>query len=232
MDLNRYRGRFGGVSERLRRRVVPPLQIAEIFPSIEDEFGPYRHLFTGNVLNAGAGNRDITPLIDGHLYNQDIAGGLHSENIDFIAPLHEVPTADAFFDTVICNAVLEHVANPEEVMSEFARILAPGGALYLTIPFRQPEHRDPTDYQRYTIDGIKLLCERHGFRVLEAAGVHSVYTTLAWIFHEWLEPVRGLRGLAMRAVAYRWVMRQIRAGNPEHVASLASAHRVIAIRLG
>jgi SAM-dependent methyltransferase len=230
VSLNRYPQRFRAARERLVIRLAPPMQIAEIFPSIEDELGPYRQLFTGNVLNAGAGNRDISPLIDGHLYNQDIAGGLHSENIDFIGPLHEIPTADAFFDTIICNAVLEHVANPEEVMGEFARVLAPAGTLYLTIPFMQPEHRDPTDYQRYTIDGIKLLCERHGFRVQEANGVHSVYTTLAWIFHEWLEPVRGLRGVAMRAVAYRWLMRQIRSGNPKHVASLASAHRVIAIR--
>jgi SAM-dependent methyltransferase len=208
------------------------MAISEIFPAIDDEFGPYRHLFTGNVLNAGAGNRDISDLIDGRLYNQDISEGLHSENIDFVSPLHEIPTADGFFDTIICNAVLEHVANPDEIMDEFARVMAPGGSLYLTIPFMQPEHRDPTDYQRYTIDGIKLLCERHGFNVVEAHGVHSVFTTLAWIFHEWLGPVRGWRGVAMRAVAYRWVMRQIRAGNPRHVPSLASAHRVIAVRAG
>jgi SAM-dependent methyltransferase len=211
-------------------RIARPLTIAEIFPSIEDELGPYRELFTGNVLNAGAGDRDISSLVSGHLYNQDIAQGLHSANLDFVAPLHEIPTADGFFQTIICNAVLEHVANPDEVMDEFARVTASGGTLYLTIPFMQPEHRDPADYQRYTLDGIVLLCERHGFRVLEASGVHSVFTTLAWIAHEWLEPVRGARGVLMRAVTYRWLMRQIRAGNPRHVASLASAHRVIAVR--
>lgn len=218
------------IRSRLALRIAPPLSIAEIFPPIAEEFGPYSHLFKGNVLNAGAGNRDISDLLDGTLYNQDIAAGLHSDSIDFVAPLHEIPTADGFFDTVICNAVLEHVANPEEVMEEFARVLAPAGTLYLTIPFMQPEHRDPTDYQRYTIDGIMLLCQRHGFRVEKAEGVHSVYTTLAWILREWLDSVRGWRGVALRAVAYRWVMRRIRTGNSKHVPSLASAHRVIAVR--
>jgi SAM-dependent methyltransferase len=228
--MSSFSGRIRAARSRLQSALAPDLQIAEIFPSIEDELGPYRHLFTGNILNAGAGNRDISTLVEGRLYNQDIAGGLHSENIDFISPLHEIPTADGFFDTIICNAVMEHVANPEEVMAEFARVGGPGATLYLTIPFMQPEHRDPTDYQRYTIDGIALLCERHGFDVKEVHGLHSVYTTLAWIFHEWLGPVQGWHGLAMRAVVYRWVMVRIRAGNPRRVDSLASAHRVIAVR--
>lgn len=222
--------RLREAGSRLAGRIAPPLVIADIFPSIEDELSPYRHLFKGNVLNAGAGDRDIRSLVDGRLYNQDIAEGLHSASIDFVSPLDRIPTDDGFFDVIICNAVLEHVANPDQVMDEFARVISPGGTLYLTIPFMQPEHRDPTDYQRYTIDGIRLLCERHGFSVVEADGIHSVFTTLAWIVHEWLEPVRGPRGVMMRAVAYRWLMRRIRAGNPRYVASLASAHRVIAVR--
>ena len=183
---------------RLASRLDTTIDIAEIFPSIEEELGPYSHLFTGNILNAGAGNRDIRPLVRGTLYNQDIAQGLHSTNIDFVSPLHEIPAADGFFNTIICNAVLEHVANPEEVMAEFQRVAAPGATLYLTIPFMQPEHRDPTDFQRYTIDGIALLCERHGFRVQTVEGVHSVFTTLAWIAGEWLGTVKGskVRSLA------------------------------------
>jgi hypothetical protein len=221
--------------ERTRRFVASRLDsridVSQIFPSIEAELEPYSHLFTGNVLNAGAGNRDIRPLIRGTLYNQDIAQGLHNTNIDFVSPLHEIPTADGYFNTIICNAVLEHVANPEEVMAEFQRVAAAGATLYLTIPFMQPEHRDPTDFQRYTIDGIALLCERHGFRVQTVEGVHSVFTTLAWIASEWLGTVHGLKGAIVRGVTYRWLMSQIRAGNPKYVPSLASAHRVVATRI-
>jgi SAM-dependent methyltransferase len=212
-------------------RLDSTIDISQIFPSIEAELVPYSHLFTGNVLNAGAGDRDIRPLVRGTLYNQDIPEGLHSANIDFVSPLHEIPAADGFFNTIICNAVLEHVANPEEVMAEFRRVTARGGTLYLTIPFLQPEHRDPTDFQRYTIDGISLLCERHGFRIETAEGIHSVFTTLAWIAREWLGTVQGLKGAIVRGVAYRWLMAQIRADNPKYVPTLASAHRVVATRL-
>src|SRR3712207_8365273 len=41
-------------------------------------------------------------------------------------------------------------SNPEEVMSEFRRVCRPGGLLYLCVPFMQPEHKDPGDFQRYT----------------------------------------------------------------------------------
>lgn len=215
------------VPSRLASWIAPPIRIDEIFPSLEDELAPQRHLLRGNVLNAGAGERDIRWMVDGRLYNQDI---IERQHLDFVAPLHAIPTADGFFDAIVCNAVLEHVANPDEVMDEFARVTAPGGSLLLTIPFMQPEHRDPTDFQRYTSDGIRLLCERHGFRVIDYQGLHSVFTTLAWIVREWLDEAEGLRGLAARAFVYRWVLRQIRRGSTRYVPSLASAHRVIAIR--
>src|SRR2546421_2752924 len=132
---------------------APRLSVADLFPPIEEELGPYRHYFRGKVLNAGAGDRDLRPLIEGKLYNQDLPTGLHNANIDILSPLHRIPVEPDFFDAIICNAVLEHVENPEEVMSEFRRVCKPGGILYLCVPFMQPEHRDPADFQRYTIAG-------------------------------------------------------------------------------
>lgn len=38
------------------------------------------------------------------------------------------------FDTVIMNDSMEHVGNPEAVLSEMARILKPGGRLYINFP--------------------------------------------------------------------------------------------------
>src|SRR6185436_4244167 len=125
-------------------------------------------------------------IIQGQLFNQDIATGIHNENIHIHSPLHRIPKEDGFFDAVICNAVLEHVENPVEVMKEFHRVLKTGGHLYLCIPFMQPEHLDPTDFQRYTLAGLKKLVEDHGFEVVKAEGVHTVYHTLAWIAQEWL----------------------------------------------
>lgn len=211
---------------RIWERWAPRLSVPEIFPSIEEEFGPYRQYFKGNVLNAGAGNRDIRPLIDGKLYNQDIPTGLHNANIDIFSPLHQIPVESNFFDVIICNAVLEHVANPDEVMREFRRVCKPGGLLYLCVPFIQPEHLDPTDFQRYTIDGLKRLVEQHGFEVVKAEGVHSVYTTLAWVFIEWLNAANSFEHFLLKWLFFPYLRRRCRTSR-FHVHSLASAYRVL-----
>jgi hypothetical protein len=69
----------------------PRFDVGDIFPSIEQELGSHRHLFVGRVLNAGAGNRDISGLVSGDLVNQDIESGLHNENVDVYSPLDEIP---------------------------------------------------------------------------------------------------------------------------------------------
>ena len=209
--------------------VAGDLDIGALFPSIDDELGPYAGLLTGEVLNAGAGNRDIRKLVPGTVHNQDLAEGLHNADIDIVSPLHEIPVADGFFDAIVCNAVLEHVSNPEQVMTEFRRVCRPGGLLYLCVPFMQPEHKDPGDYQRYTLDGLALLAERHGFEPRERGAVHNVYTTLGWIAREWLTSSDSYGYRALRRVLFPWLVRKSRRSTHQ-VHSLASAYRVVAIR--
>ena len=208
---------------------TPRLTALDIFPPIEEEFTPYKHLFVGKVLNAGAGHRDISHLIQGELFNQDIPHGLHNANIHIYSPLHQIPKPDGFFDAIICNAVLEHVENPEEVVAEFARVCKPGGALYLGVPFLQPEHKDPTDFQRYTADGLAKLAERHGFTVEKVEAVHNIYTTLAWIISYWLSAANSLRNYFLKLVLYpllRWGCRH----SKEQIFAAASCYRLIGRR--
>ena len=70
--------------------------------------------------------RDLSSIVQGELVNQDLVEGLHNANIHIYSPLHEIPVADGHFDSAICNAVLEHVANPVEVVREIHRVLKPG----------------------------------------------------------------------------------------------------------
>lgn len=205
------------------------LNIGKLFPALADELGAYAEELDGEVLNAGAGDRDLRSLVPGRVHNQDIAEGLHSADIDIVSPLHRIPVEDGFFDGIVCNAVLEHVANPEEVIAEFARVAKPGALLYLCVPFMQPEHLDPTDFQRYTIDGLKLLVERHGFAVREADPMHNVYVTLGWIAREWLMASDRPHFKLARRLAFPWLARKART-SPMQVHSLASAYRVIASR--
>lgn len=49
-------------------------------------------------------------------------------------PLEECGFADSSFDAVVLGAVLEHLYNPDEVVREVARILRPGGAMFVDVP--------------------------------------------------------------------------------------------------
>jgi SAM-dependent methyltransferase len=49
-------------------------------------------------------------------------------------PIEQCGFADDSFDVVILAAVLEHLYNPNETMSEIARVLRRGGALFVDVP--------------------------------------------------------------------------------------------------
>lgn len=49
------------------------------------------------------------------------------------ASLRELPFADAHFDMVWCSGVLMHTVDPPRVLDELARVLKPGGLLYLLV---------------------------------------------------------------------------------------------------
>jgi SAM-dependent methyltransferase len=77
--------------------------------------------------------------------------------VDLQADAECLPFPSAIFQRVECDAVLEHVRCPEQVVREIERVLAPGGYAHLVTPFCHPFHEYPRDYRRFTLDGLKLL---------------------------------------------------------------------------
>ncbi|MBE7214633.1 class I SAM-dependent methyltransferase [Shewanella benthica] len=55
-----------------------------------------------------------------------------------IKPVEETPLpfADASFDVVVSNQVIEHVADPDAYIKEARRVLKPSGIFYLVTPDR------------------------------------------------------------------------------------------------
>ena len=49
-----------------------------------------------------------------------------------------LPFADASFDVVLCDNVVDHAEDPARIAHELARVLAPGGLLYFTVNFHHP----------------------------------------------------------------------------------------------
>ena len=67
------------------------------------------------------------------------------------ADVEQLPFPPNTFQRVECDAVLEHVRNPERAMGEIRRVLASGGYLRLVTPFCHPFHAYPRDFRRFTI---------------------------------------------------------------------------------
>lgn len=170
-----------GVTESLRR-------FAEDFP---DERRPILD-FVGDVaartspgasvLDVGAGDAPYRELFRHVDYvTSDWAESLHPGAMaaDVIGPADALPLEDGSFQLVLCTEVLEHVPEPAAALSEFFRVLAPGGRLALTVPFVWELHELPHDYYRYTEPGLRYLIGKAGFVDVEIATRSDGFTTLA-----------------------------------------------------
>lgn len=156
------------------------------------------------ILDVGAGGRRIRPDV----VTLDACPG---PEVDIVSDLHEVPIEDGVFDAVICTGTLEHVADPWQAVREIHRVLTPGGIVHIDVPFIQGYHADPTDYWRFTLDGLRLLCG--SFEEL-AAGVHiGPSCGVVWVVREWAHSLSANRivsnamlvGAALVTAPLRWV---------------------------
>jgi hypothetical protein len=78
---------------------------------------------------------------------------------------------------VLSNQVLEHVWNLDWYLGECRRLLKPRGALLLSTHGTWLYHPHPTDYRRWTRDGLTRELTERGF---EVERVHAVVGPLAY----------------------------------------------------
>ncbi len=88
-----------------------------------------------------------------------------------IRPDGSLPLPDGSVDVVLSSQTLEHVTDPTAYLAEAYRVLRPGGRLVLSTHGFWVYHPDPTDYWRWTPDGLRLTLARAGFRVERMASV-------------------------------------------------------------
>jgi hypothetical protein len=87
-------------------------------------------------------------------------------------------------------------------MGELHRVLKPGGHLILCVPFMQPYHPTPTDYRRYSKEGVLELAKVHRFEPVEILPVHSLAQTIIWIWWSYLSERRKKLQMALLWVPF------------------------------
>lgn len=89
-------------------------------------------------------------------------------DVDVVADAHTMSQsfpAD-HFDGIISVSVFEHIQYPWIAAAEVAKILKPGGRIFVHVPWMFPYHAYPSDYFRYSQEGLRSLFEPTGLIVL------------------------------------------------------------------
>jgi len=145
-------------------------------------------------------------------------------NVDVVGDAYALPYADGSVDTVHCEAVLEHLAEPARALHEMQRVLRPGGLGYFVTPFLQAYHAYPNHYQNYTVEGHNHLLRSSGLRVLDAGTCVGPTFMILDLFSLYLRHCIPLKSLARAASAAtllltkplrpldRWINRSPQAG--------------------
>lgn len=152
------------------------------------------------VLDAGAGQSRFKQDFKHTRYiGVDLAVGDSSwdySNLGAICNLRCLPFKEGAFDAVLCIQVLEHLAEPLDVLREIARVLKPGGNLFLSAPQSWHQHQKPFDFYRYTSYGIRYLFEHAGLESQSIKPMGGYFWFLSFQLQNinyWLFP-RGMRG--------------------------------------
>jgi SAM-dependent methyltransferase len=128
------------------------------------------------VIDLGCGDRPYAALFEtrGATY---IACDVEGDVDVRIEPGHPLALPDASADGVVSFQVLEHVWDLDWYLGECHRLLASNGWLLLSTHGTWLYHPHPTDFRRWTRDGLTEELSTRGFVVEE---VQSVAGPLAW----------------------------------------------------
>jgi SAM-dependent methyltransferase len=170
-------------------------------PSTLDSFGNRRLIlaalrnnlphFSGVVLDVGCGHKPYKSLLlSPPSRGSDYIGLDLPANPYGLPDLkwdgRKIPLSDATVDSVLLTEVLEHCTQPSEVLKEIARVLKPGGFLFITVPFIWPIHDVPHDEYRYTPFALRRLLDEAGFSNAEIDATGGRHAVLALTLGLWV----------------------------------------------
>jgi 2-polyprenyl-3-methyl-5-hydroxy-6-metoxy-1,4-benzoquinol methylase len=180
-----------------------PAFINQRVDEIIADFAPYRQ--NGQLLDVGSGAGTLleaTRRAGWQSFGVDVAERAveHARDMGFevfCGTLQEARYPDNYFDVVTASELLEHLSDPQEVLHEIARVLRPGGLLWLTTPHGRGVSAQILGLKWSTIsppEHLQLFSRDGSKRMLAAAGLRQVR-----VVTEGVNPYELLHGLRARS---------------------------------
>jgi len=122
------------------------------------------------ILDVGCGISTVLHFVEGERYGIDPLALEYQRLYSYPARIRvlegsgeKIPFNDNSFGVVFCSDVLDHVDNPQQVLSEIARVLQPEGFLVLTVEiFPEDFHKEGRDIahpHNFSVHDINELVE-------------------------------------------------------------------------
>ncbi len=120
---------------------------------------------------------DLRPFFPNQTYiGCDIAPGI---GVDRIEDAENLKFEDSSANIVLILETIEHLKNPQKAIKEAYRVLKDGGLLIVSSAMNFPVHSYPSDYWRFTPEGIGVLLEDFQIRIIGFQGYelnpHTVF---------------------------------------------------------
>lgn len=146
-------------------RLLNNLAIAELMPNLK-----------GTIIEIGAtryGNHKR--FSDPH--QQYVTSNIMPEQGCILLDAMEMSLPDNSVDNFVSVVSLEHMSYPWKAIDEIHRTLKPGGKLLLVVPFMYPFHAAPSDYFRFSYEGLEIMLKK--FKIIHQEALGNIFSTCA-----------------------------------------------------
>ena len=128
--------------------------------------------FYGNKISLSEGEKQFLDLGCG---DQHLRKSVEDRNMNYLGlditdvnfEFDKLPFQNNSIDIIVSLAVIEHIANPDNFLSEIFRVLKPGGIVYISTPnwyYSYKEfYNDPTHVKPYNPATLERILLMYGF---------------------------------------------------------------------
>ncbi len=132
-----------------------------------------------------------------------------------VSDIEHLPFENESFDVLHVGEVIEHVIDPQSALSEWKRVIRPGGYLVVTTPNRKhrfarltgtevPENLE--HLREYTVSELREELQRAGFTVTKVEGLYIALFAVKLPGQPWVDLLRSKQGFRAKRRLLRIAM--------------------------